>query len=228
MRPTVILATCLFWVTPAHALDWTPSERTDDGIMISAREFADRDVPAIRGEIDLNAPATEVAAMILDPARGPDWIDSLKETRQIRVLGPDEFVQYDHMRMPPLVKDRDFVNRVTVTRDAVNGTITILYRSVVDAEAPETSYVRGETLYASYVLRTVAGTGEQKTAITAEFRVDPKGDLPRWVVNKFQKNWPVKTLRNLRREVLRRIFNQNPEPGVAPFALNSIIAPPTK
>lgn len=39
------------------------------------------------------------------------------------------------------------------------------------------------------------------THVTAEIHCDPKGNVPGWAVNFFQRNWGVNTIKNLRRQV---------------------------
>ena len=53
--------------------------------------------------------------------------------------------------------------------------------------------------------------GGQKTLVVTEIHADPKGSLPTWVVNMFQKDWPVKTIRNLRAQVAKGDIKESPD-----------------
>jgi hypothetical protein len=116
----------------------------------------------------------------------------------IRRENKSVFIEYDHVGTPIVLKDRDFVSRVTTHVDSVHHKITIEYKSVDDPDAPKTSFVRGEMIHATFVFASI---GEGKTAVEADIHCDPKGSVPTWIVNFFQKDWPVDTFRNLRKQV---------------------------
>jgi hypothetical protein len=55
--------------------------------------------------------------------------------------------------------------------------------------------VRGEITNSSYKLE-VLGDGS-KTRVTVQIMADPKGSVPKWIVNLIQKSWPRTTLQRL-------------------------------
>ena len=101
--------------------------------------------------------------------------------------------------MPWPFQDREFVFRARIEIDREAGTFTAKMRSIESpTEAPETSgLVRGVLESSTIHLRSLppdAATGQPATHVTVEIRADPKGNVPEWLVNLFQRDWPRKTL----------------------------------
>jgi hypothetical protein len=180
-----------------HAAEWQSIDTTDDGIEIFRKEADDRLV-AFRGVGVVEAPLPLVATVIFDTNRRKDWIEGLVDTSIIRWGGKDNFIEYDHIDMPLLFKDRDFVSKVTMSFD-MSRKMTFHYQPADDPSAPRTSYIRGELIDTTFILSSI--DNGNKTLIDAEFLSDPKGWIPKWLVNFFVKDWPKKTFRNLRKEV---------------------------
>jgi hypothetical protein len=185
----------------------------DDGYQLVSRngEFAlyrkksagDADLLAFRGIGVLPATPIEVATGILDRQHRPEWMRDVRNLRTVRVLGPGHFIEYSGVKTPFIVKDRDFVIRSDVEVDLPKSRILILSRSVTDAAAPETSAVRGEMTLGRFLIEPgpIAGTAR----LTADMDVDPKGSVPHWIVNRFQKNWPVGMFYGLKNFLARRV-----------------------
>lgn len=186
-------------------------ERISDknGITIYRREVPGSDVIAFKGDGVVNAPLVRVASVMFDTARSTEWIDSLAEARVVRRISDLEYVEYDHFSTPPIVmKDRDFVTANKVEYDRARRVLTIRLRSVTDPAAPPTSYVRGELMSSSFVLIPTADG--KATRVIGEIHCDPRGSVPKWIVNMFQKSWPRNTLESLRAQVAKRDIVDNP------------------
>jgi hypothetical protein len=186
---------------------WTKIDESD-GIAIYRREVAGSDLIAFRGEGVVNAPLVRVASVAFDPARAPEWVDSLAEARIVRRISETELVVYDHFKMPILVKDRDFVTINRIEYDPARQALTVRVRSTTDAAAPPTSHVRGEVISSTFVLTPTAdGKG---TRVSGDVHCDPRGALPKWLVNIVQKDWPLTTFKSLRAQVAKPNVVENP------------------
>jgi START domain len=191
------IALIVFLAYLGHAAEWQSVETTDDGIEIFRKEAGDRLV-AFRGVGVVDAPLPLVATVIFNTDRRKEWIAGLVDSRIIHWGGKDNFVEYDHIDMPLFFRDRDFVSKVTMSFD-MTGQITFHYQPADDPSAPRTSYIRGELLDTIFILSSI--DNGMKTQIDAEFLCDPKGWIPKWLVNFFVKDWPERTFRNLRKEL---------------------------
>jgi|SRR5579871_302457 len=179
----------------AQADDWKPIA-ADHGIEIYRRAVPGTDVVAMKGVGVIDAPLWKIASILLDTKRAPEWADSLKESRVLRRLGPTSYVEYNHVGLPLIIKDRDFVSEVDIDVDAASRTFALVYRPTDDASAPPSHNVRGQILAGRF--EAVSLEHGKRTRLTAELQTDPKGLLPVWLVNLFQRNWPVNTFERLR------------------------------
>lgn len=179
------------------------------------------DLIAFRGVGVLTAPPIEVAIGILDRIHRPSWMRDIQDLRMVRILGPGHFVEYSGVKTPFIVKNRDFVIRTDVEVDLPHAKILIVSRSVEDMDAPPTDAVRGKLTEGRFLIEP--GSAPGTTRLTADMDVDPMGSCPRWIVNAFQKNWPVAMFNGLKwflakkvatlPEDLRPLFAAAPPPG---------------
>jgi hypothetical protein len=179
-----------------------------DGIAIYSREVAGSEVIAVRGEGIIAAPLVRVASAAFDTARAPEWIDRLAEAHVVRRISDTEYVEYDHFKMPPLIKDRDFVTLNRIEWDPARQSLTIRLRSATDPAAPPTSYIRGDVISSTFVLTPTADG--RATRLIGEVHCDPRGSLPTWLVNMFQKDWPHATFKSLRAQAAKPNIVENP------------------
>jgi hypothetical protein len=174
---------------------------SDDGIDVYKRETEGSPILAFRGEGIVDASITRVASVILDDSRSTEWVDNLEDSRLVHMYGEREFMQYSHFGMPFLVKDRDFLIRGKVEADPVARTLAMTIKSATDPAVPEDKYVRGDLIFGQWIMREV--DGGKRTFVSTEMQADPKGALPKWLVNLFQKSWPHNTISRLRKQAAR-------------------------
>ncbi len=184
-----------------HASEWYSVDNTTDGIQIFRKEVSDSGLVAFRGIGVVEAPLPLVATVIFDTDRRREWIDGLADSRIILWQDKDTFVEYDHIGLPFFIKDRDFVSKIKISFDPFRKEMVFHYEPTDEPSAPRTNYIRGELIDATFILSSI--DDDKKTRVDAEFLCNPKGWIPKWLVNFFLKDWPKTTFRNLRKEVLK-------------------------
>ena len=191
----------LVWTAHAAPVEppWTQTS-TGAGIRTYKREVPGSEVIALRGIGIVPAPIVRVASVLLDYTRAPEWIDSLEFVRVVRMVGPLEFIEHDHVGTPPLImKDRDFVCRGKLALDLAEQSLVMTIEPASDESVPpDESCVRGE-LRGYWKLKAI--NGGKHTLVTTEMHGDPKGGVPKWLVNLFQKGWARSTIEALREQV---------------------------
>ncbi|MEO7035454.1 MAG: START domain-containing protein [Polyangiaceae bacterium] len=191
----------------AKAAPWEKFDEAD-GISVFRREVAGSPIIALRGEGVVNAPILRVASVLVDSARAPEWIDKLAEVKVIRQLNDDEYIHWNHIATPMILKDRDFVFDIKLVLDPPNKKVMLNYHSVYDSGAPKTDYVRGEFEDGAFVLTSIEGG--KKTLVVAQVLADPKGSVAKWIVNMFQKSWAHNTIASLRKQVAKADIKDQP------------------
>jgi hypothetical protein len=197
------LCIVLFALLPHLSLasEWQSVDNTTDGIQILRKEVDDGTLVAFRGIGIVEAPLSLVATVIFDTDRRLEWIEGLVDSRILRWGDKDSFIEYDHIDMPIFFKDRDFVSKIKMSFDPARKEMVFHYQPSDDPSAPRTNYIRGELIDTTFILSSI--DNDQKTRVDAVFLSDPKGRIPKWLVNFFVKDWPKTTFRNLRKEVLK-------------------------
>lgn len=181
---------------------WQKSCDTD-GLTVYWSKVEGSNVIALKGEGIVDEPLDKVSSVIVDYTRGTEWIDSLVASKLVRNISPTEFVEYDHVGIPfpfdTLISDRDFISHVTVDYDAKTRRLTISYMPTQDELAPPLKKLTRGVM--SCVFKLVPMSMEDQTYVEAEIHCDPRGSIPKWLVNFFQQGWPQTTFENLRKQV---------------------------
>jgi len=200
---------------PPAAPKWEEFDQ-EDGIRMYRHDVPGSSIVALRGEGFVEAPITRVASVLADRKRSTEWIDRLVKTKLIRQLSETETVEWDHIRTPTPLKDRDFVFKTSITTDPAKKKVVFSYRSVSDPLAPETdAYVRGIFKNGKFELtmasrKNADGSVTKGTIVNAEVEVDPRGSVPTFIVNMVQKSWPYQTLTALRKQVAKPDIKDDP------------------
>lgn len=185
-----------------------------DGVKVHKKDIPDSDVVAFRGETIYDAPIARVANVLIDTSRKLEWVSKCVEAKDIRQNGPFERVEYNKTASGFFaVKDRDFVFHAKAELNREKQQMIIRMKSVSDPLAPETGSVRGELKQSTYTLTSL--DGGRKTHLVVEIQADPKGSVPKWLVNLFQRSWPRKTLEGIREQLQKPDVVEHP--GVKAF-----------
>ena len=193
---------------PAAAPKWEQFDE-EDGIKMYRHDVSGSSIVALRGEGFVAAPISRVASVLIDRKRSIEWIDRLVKTKLIRQISDTESIEWDHIKTPTPLKDRDFVFKSSISTDPAKKKVTFSYYSVTDPLAPETDdYVRGSFKRGKFELTMATrtnkdGTKTRGTIVNAEVEVDPRGSVPKFIVNMVQKSWPHQTLTALRKQVAK-------------------------
>jgi hypothetical protein len=193
-------------LSPAHAGDdgdlgkWIEVGKSD-GITVSRKEIPGDPVFAYKGEGVLNAPIGKLISVSRDVSRQKEWVNRLEMAKVLRELEPGHRVIYLKIDTPWPVSDRDFVIDSRMTVDRAKKTAVFDIHSVEDPLAPpDDCCVRGKVHFNHIEMRGLDGG---RTAITAEAHVDPRGSIPKWIVNKIQKTFPHKSIEGLLKQVAK-------------------------
>jgi hypothetical protein len=179
-----------------------------EGVKVYRRSVPGSRLKSMRGIGIVDAPVRIVALVLLDDPRAPEWVDSLAESRVVRVLSPYEYVEYNHVAMPAIVRDREFITRVSLAVSRADATAYIRSVPTDDPSIAHTKIVRG-LLSGYYALQSI--DGGKRTLLTIELHSDPAGLIPAWLVNLFQKDWARATIAGIRRQTKKPDLKTPPE-----------------
>jgi hypothetical protein len=177
---------------------WTHSGE-GDGIKTFIKEAKNDPLIGLRGQGIIDAPIAQVAQVIFDNSRATEWVDSLADTRIVKKISDYEQIEYAHVSTPPIVlKDREFLTHASVHYRPKEKTIYVTLEPADNSLVPPTKYIRG-TVNGGFLLKSI--DDGKKTFLVTEMHGDPKGDVPKWIVNMFQGGWAKNTIERIRRQV---------------------------
>ena len=177
-------------------------------VLVHSKEIPNSAIVAFRGETTIDAPIAKVANVLIDSTRKTEWVHKIVTAKDLRILSPYERIEYNHTSSGFfLVKDRDFVFHAKASLDKAKQQVVFTLHSVTDELMPEKSMVRGSIDDSRYILTRV---GPNQTHLVVEIHADPKGGVPKWLVNLFQKSWPEKTLNGIRTQCAKADVLENP------------------
>src|SRR3954470_18124850 len=106
------------WLAVAGALVWSSTALAGkvgadgweqiadkDGVKVYRKSVAGSPLKSMKGIGVVDAPVATVALVLLDDDHAPEWVDSLAESRVVRMINPHEYIEYNHVAMPLIVRD---------------------------------------------------------------------------------------------------------------------------
>ena len=198
--------TWLFVITAAVLL--TGENRSDsweafheeDGIKLWRRDDPASQFVTFRGRGAIEAPIDQVAAVIRDSSRAPEWMADCVDAATLRFLNVTDSIIYHRTGSPvPFISDRDVVLKIDTQVEPARRAVLITFRQTEDRlRPPLEGIVRMPRLVGHWRLVVV---GPTTTEVEYQVQADPGGALPAWLVNLVSKNLPLRTLQGLRRQV---------------------------
>lgn len=180
----------------------------EKGISVYRTEISDSPLVGFKGDTIMDAPAEKVFGVLIDDKHMKEWVKDLKVSKILESFGPFEAILYEEYSLPWPLKNRDFVFHAGVFRDD-EGRIHLTVKSVDHPLAPPTVGVRGEVLEGEYIITPL---GKFKCKLEVEIISDPKGAVPKWIVNLFQKRWPFETLEAIKKQLDKPYAKEVPLP----------------
>ncbi len=172
------------------------SER--EGISVFRWDPPDSPLFAFKGEATIDAPIAKVASVLADTPRRHEWVPHLIEAHIVKEISERERIEYTSIATPPFTKNRDFVLHTSAEYLEPTKELVFHFMSIDDPSVPATKMIRGQVIKSRYMMRAL---DRDKTFVEYLVHIDPKGGIPRWLVNMVQKNIPRHTLEAIRRQV---------------------------
>ena len=160
------------------------------------------ETPILRGTTQMNASIGHVAFATIDIESKKQWGNRLNNQQLIDgdVYGI-EFKSYEYYKLDWPISDREYVlqSNWTIDTDSEISSAQLSISSILHQTYPlRKDRVRGDLQQLIFSLKEVK---PNVTEVKVEIQVDPKGELPRFLANMIQKNWPLTILRSLNKEL---------------------------
>lgn len=185
----------------------------EDGVKVYSMSLPNSDLVAFKGIKVVHHPIDRLAFVLLnnDVTTKKDWIDRLGQFIFLEESDKHS-VFYSSYNLPWPISDRDFIVKSVINIDHSKKRFALQLKSIDHQDAPETVGVRGELLNSLYQLTAI---NNESTLVEMEIHSDPKGLLPKWLVNLIQESWPYNTIMSMERQVAKP--HNRPHPLASPL-----------
>jgi hypothetical protein len=175
-----------------------------DQVKIFSMEAKGFDVIAFRSVGTLNAPIDQVMELLRRVEISTEWMPRLQEKYVIRDVSDYEAVTYSINDLPWPFTDREMVlnNRLVVHKQTNNMVVEIFSVEDEKAKRREKS-IRAQVYLGQTWLKAIS---DKQTEVEVVILIDPKGKIPKWLVNLLQKNMPYKLLKGIERMASKSSF----------------------
>lgn len=206
----LVLLFCL--ELPTYAVEesgWEKVTETKD-IKIFSKIVPGSPVVMLKGVGIIYAPIDKIAEVLLDIPGTLEWVENLKEAKILKSFSEDRFITYAHFSSGvPFVQDRDFVNLNTVVRSPDSKKVFMKTVSIDDSTIKNPNFVRGHVDLGTIELSFL---DKNKTEFTSILHTDPKGSVPKWIVNWLMKKIPLNSFESLKKRLAKKGY-LSPEKG---------------
>ena len=179
--------------------DWKEINNKD-GIVVHYKPITGSNIFAFRGQAIVPASVAKVCKVLDDNDGRLEWVDMIIKSVELERSNEHQVTYYTAFKPPFPVVKRDYVVKAEWTCFPNDKLVVLDMASTEHRNAPPTVGVRANLESSRYLMQDM---GNGSTDVTVEIHTDPKGKLPKAIVNLIQREWPYKTLRDLRKFVAK-------------------------
>lgn len=150
----------------------------------------------------------EILAVFLDAKRKVEWIPRVKSTwvEKIPNSPPGSRVEYGEVLIPWPFENRDVLVRVDTVIDESVNKVKLHVSSIQNERVIKKGNVRAIVYPSNLTMTWDPKTKE--TLLEAVSFTDPRGNIPTWVVNLFQKTEALNLVQLLIKQLKKNIYSQ--------------------
>ncbi len=192
----------LLWTSTASATGWRKLY-AKEGVTVTAKDRPGSDLPILRGVGVLATNLYLLLAIVDDVPRHKEWVYRLETSKLLSRPDPLHARAYLRFGFPWPTSDRDGLIDVVVERRwKPHHELWITFKSAVDKRMPvQPGVVRVPRTLGYTRLRWL---GPNRTHVVYQIDTDPAGNLPRWLVRWISEDLPLRIVRGLRKQLVRR------------------------
>jgi hypothetical protein len=176
------------------------------GFTLYTRSEPNSKILGIKIEGKIKAPVDQVMAQLRDVENSTDWTPGLLIKSTIEDVDDKTAYTYSLSNMPWPLYDRDMILHNELLLDKKRKLLFILSKSVEHPKAIDIPdrVVRAHLGYSNLGMRPL---DKENTYVELTVFIDPRGSIPSWLINFYQKKWPLSFLKSLEKHC-----HENPIP----------------
>lgn len=169
--------------------NWNKVE-SEDGLDVFSRNMPNTKLLGFKLQGVINAPIEQVMANIRNVEQSSEWTPDLTKKATIEEYSDLEAITYSLNNLPWPLSDRDFVTHNKLFLHKERKLLYVMTKSVQDVRSPPNKgIVRAWLSYSNMGMKPVS---KNQTYVEWTIFADVKGKIPTWLVNFYQRGFPIK------------------------------------
>ena len=189
------LAFALFVSLPLQADSEWQLIRQEDDIQVYSRHSPNTSIETVKGVVTISSSLDKLLKVFEDIRKCPNWMYRCKSARTLQQINVVERIDYIVTNLPWPTRDRDLIIHSLFQQDRASKKVEIKFRSIPNKVAVKPGIVRIEKMNGT--MRFVPQKNGN-TQFIYEINVDPRGRIPKWMVNAMAIDFPFYTLKKVR------------------------------
>ena len=180
-------------------------ESSDDGIALYSGSVPETGVVPLKAVMTIPGTIEDVSVVLEDISRRGEWISNFDKSVLLERTNDYDQTEYLRVDLPWPAENRTAVIRATIRVSDDLRRATIAAQSV-DSHIADglPKLVRAQVYASTFQMTQVEGHVE----VLALVFIDPRGRIPKWIVNYFERRAARATLARLRRQVARKLYSE--------------------
>lgn len=173
-------------------------EKNTNGIKVYTRVVSGSDIKEFKATVSGDYSIDKVEKILDDYESFPQWQANLTRISTIKKISDTQIFEHYFTDLPWPVDDRDLVTFMQKKASTDGKSITYTYTSIPNYIPEVKDY---ERIKESSGFWQINRTGEKTVEIIYQFKADPGGSIPDWLINSFLVEGPFETMSNLKKKL---------------------------
>ena len=210
MRTAIFIAclVCLYPAVPAAESPPSPFDFKQPWEIIETREKATLyrhpwpkgGISTFKVDMEMDASADELLSIITDVRSYQRWVPYCRKVEILKKTGTGSFIYYFAMDLPWPASNREWVNKLTVSRNAADNSIRVSFMAVDYFYPKSNRYIRVKKHIAHWILIPIS---PGRTRSIWQWCTDPGGHLPDWRIEWASRDQVMESIKKIR-EILSK------------------------
>ena len=174
-------------------------KKEKDGIKVSSRHSNVSKFNDLKIELDLTGNVFQLAKILLDVERYPEWVYATKQSILIRKITNSQLIYYSQIDVPWPGTNRDFYANFQVVTDTPSLSLKVTSIGLKDYKPAKENTIRIVHSRGEWTITTLSN---KLIHLNYVLEVDPGGSMPAWIINIFAVKGPLETFENLKHKMV--------------------------
>ena len=163
---------------------------------------------ALRAQGTIKASIESLLFIFRDVEGSLEWAPRLEKRTILRNISESEAVVYEVRKLPWPCQKRDLILHNKLHYNEKQKALVLITKSLTNfpGDPKPANMVRAHLLHSAVTMKPL---NDRETNIDVTIHVDPRGQIPSWIVNLIQKNWPYRFIKGME----KRSFSITPKLG---------------